>query len=46
MIDREFVKELRLDGELFDQVREDFNFVLQRLLGNMQEKEPTAAPSH
>lgn len=38
MIDREFVKELRLDGELFDQVREDFNFVLQRLLGNMQEK--------
>lgn len=38
MMDREFIKELRLDGELFSQVRDDFNFVLQRLLGNMQEK--------
>ncbi len=37
-MDREFIKELRLDGELFSQVRDDFNFVLQRLLGNMQEK--------
>ncbi len=37
-MDREYIKELRLDGELFSQVREDFNFVLQRLLGNMQEK--------
>ena len=35
----EFIKQLTLDGDTFEQVKRDFNFVLQRLLGNMQEKE-------
>lgn len=34
----DFVKELNFDGDTFSGVKRDMNFVLQRLLGNMQEK--------
>jgi len=33
------VKELNFDGDTFNDMKRDMNFVLQRLLGNMQEKE-------
>ncbi len=35
----DFVKELNFDGDTFNDMKRDMNFVLQRLLGNMQEKE-------
>ena len=35
----DFVKELNFDGDTFKDMKRDMNFVLQRLLGNMQEKE-------
>ena len=35
----EFIKKMTLDSDIFDQLRTDFNFVLQRLIGNMLEKE-------
>ncbi len=35
----EFIKKMTLDSDIFDQLRTDFNFVLQRLIGNMPEKE-------
>lgn len=34
----DFVKELNFDGDTFNDMKRDMNFVLQRLLGNMQEK--------
>lgn len=36
----DFVKELNFDGDTFNDMKRDMNFVLQRLLGNMQEKMP------
>lgn len=33
------MKELNFDGDTFNDMKRDMNFVLQRLLGNMQEKE-------
>lgn len=33
----DFVKELNFDGDTFNDMKRDMNFVLQRLLGNMQE---------
>nr|DAE92158.1 MAG TPA: hypothetical protein [Myoviridae sp. ct5xZ3] len=35
----EFIKKMTLDSDIFDQLRTDANFVLQRLIGNMLEKE-------
>lgn len=35
----DFVKKLNFDGDTFNDMKRDMNFVLQRLLGNMQEKE-------
>lgn len=35
----DFVKELNFDGDTFNDMKRDMNIVLQRLLGNMQEKE-------
>ena len=35
----DFVKELNFDGDTFNNMKRDMNFVLQRLLGNMKEKE-------
>lgn len=35
----EFIKKMTLDSDIFDQLRTDANFVLQRLIGNMFEKE-------
>ena len=32
----DFVKELNFDGDTFNDMKRDMNFVLQRLLGNMQ----------
>lgn len=37
----DFVKELNFDSDTFENIKRDMNFVLQRLLGNMQEKEST-----
>lgn len=37
----DFVKELNFDGDTFNDMKRDMNFVLQRLLGNMQEKKST-----
>lgn len=34
----EFVKELNFDCDTFSGMKRDMNFVLQRLIGNMQEK--------
>ncbi|WP_286153463.1 hypothetical protein [Sporofaciens musculi] len=34
----EFEKRLDFDSDTFDQMKKDMNFVLQRLIGNMQEK--------
>lgn len=34
----DFVKELNFDGDTFNDMKRDMNFVLQRLLGNMQER--------
>lgn len=35
----DFVNELNFDGDTFNDMKRDMNFILQRLLGNMQEKE-------
>lgn len=40
----DFVKELNFDGDTFNDMKRDMNFVLQRLLGNMQEKECQEGP--
>ena len=37
----DFVKELNFDSDTFENIKRDMNFVLQRLLGNMQEKGST-----
>lgn len=38
-MDKEFEKKLDFDSDTFEDMKQDMNFVLQRLLGNMQEKE-------
>ena len=38
-MDQQFVKRIELDSDLFDQFRKDFNFIIQRLIGNMLEKD-------
>lgn len=40
-MDGEFIKRLDFDSDTFEQMKTDMNFVLQRLLGNMQEKGST-----
>lgn len=37
----DFVKELNFESDTFENIKRDMNFVLQRLLGNMQEKGST-----
>ena len=37
-MDNEFDKRLDFDSDTFEDMKQDMNFVLQRLLGNMQEK--------
>lgn len=37
----DFKKELNFESDTFSNVKRDMNFVLQRLLGNMQEKGAT-----
>lgn len=37
-MNEEFEKRLDFDSDTFDQMKKDMNFVLQRLIGNMQEK--------
>lgn len=37
-MDKEFEKKLDFDSDTFEDMKQDMNFVLQRLLGNMQEK--------
>lgn len=34
----EFEKKLDFDSDTFEEMKKDMNFVLQRLIGNMQEK--------
>lgn len=38
-MDKEFEKRLDFDSDTFEEMKRDMNFVLQRLIGNMQEKE-------
>lgn len=40
-MDNDFVKKLDFDSDTFEEMKKDMNFVLQRLLGNMQEKDTT-----
>ena len=35
----DFAKNLDLDSDTFEEMKKNFNFVLQRLLGNMEEKQ-------
>lgn len=37
-MDKEFEKRLDFDSDTFEEMKRDMNFVLQRLIGNMQEK--------
>ncbi len=37
-MDRDFEKRLDFDSDTFEDMKKDMNFVLQRLIGNMQEK--------
>lgn len=37
-MEKEFEKKLDFDSDTFEDMKQDMNFVLQRLLGNMQEK--------
>lgn len=36
-MDKEFEKRLDFDSDTFEEMKRDMNFVLQRLIGNMQE---------
>lgn len=36
---QDFVKKLDFDSDTFENIKKDMNFILQRLICNMQEKE-------
>ena len=36
---QDFVKKLDFDSDTFENIKKDMNFILQRLISNMQEKE-------
>ena len=40
-MDKEFVRELNFDSDTFEQMKQDMNFVLQRLMGRMLESDTT-----
>ena len=40
----DFVKLLNFDGDTFSGMKRDMNFVLQRLIGSMQEKDVRMEP--